>query len=263
MPLKALPSIFLATNVPKEKAESLELIWRPSHRLKSVLHSSSSGCCRASTNPNLTPKGPSTVNPFNHLPASPPFPHLLTVPHVSSPPALTLASEMQSVLSTVFLQSTQANNKNNPALPALPVQWQRSLLQFVQQQRCNSTIAQKQLHFTAEQQLPAQLKNQLLNLLLHCLPIPEVWLFLGLLLILLQGIHSLLPPKAHPFQKQGKIPPISCSHLFPFLNSASRYRMLSLAPAFSFFRKSRPSITNRRKKTTNQNHIVYSSTSAN
>lgn len=178
MPLKALPSIFLATNVPKEKAESLELIWRPSHRLKSVLHSSSSGCCRASTNPNLTPKGPSTVNPFNHLPASPPFPHLLTVPHVSSPPALTLASEMQSVLSTVFLQSTQANNKNNPALPALPVQWQRSLLQFVQQQRCNSTIAQKQLHFTAEQQLPAQLKNQLLNLLLHCLPIPEVWLFL-------------------------------------------------------------------------------------
>lgn len=96
--------------------------------------------------------------------------------------------------------------RHNPALPALPLQWQRSLLQFTQQERCNATIAQKQLHFTAEQQLPAHLKNQLLNVLLHHLPIPEVWLFLGPLLILLQGIHSLLPPKAHPFQKQGKIP---------------------------------------------------------
>lgn len=55
-----------------------EFIRRPSHRLKSVLHGSSSGCCRASTNPNLTPKGPSkesSVNPFDHLPASPPFLH--------------------------------------------------------------------------------------------------------------------------------------------------------------------------------------------
>lgn len=33
------------------------------------------------------------------------------------------------------------------------------------------------------------------------------------------------------------------THLFPFLNSASRYRMPSRAPGCSFFSKSRPSIT--------------------
>lgn len=35
----------------------------------------------------------------------------------------------------------------------------------------------------------------------------------------------------------------ACTHLFPFLNSASRYRIPSRAPGCSFFSKSRPSIT--------------------
>ena len=35
----------------------------------------------------------------------------------------------------------------------------------------------------------------------------------------------------------------ACTHLFPFLNSAARYRITSRAPGCSFFSKSRPSIT--------------------